>query len=58
MKYLLPHEEKANRKSPAPERSAKMFASHHGNPAEIELVATDPNDPEQGWHVKEFGAVS
>jgi hypothetical protein len=27
----------------------------HGNPAEIELVSTDPNDPEQAWHVSEFG---
>jgi hypothetical protein len=27
----------------------------HGNPAEIELVAFDPNDPEQAWHVREFG---
>ena len=27
----------------------------HGNPAEIELVSTDPNDPEQAWHVQEFG---
>jgi len=27
----------------------------HGNPAEIELVATDPNDSEQAWYVKEFG---
>jgi len=24
----------------------------HGNPAEIELVATDPSDPEPAWHVK------
>ena len=28
----------------------------HGNPAEIELVAFDPKDPRQAWHVKEFGA--
>src|SRR5215469_7171020 len=27
----------------------------HGNLAEIELVATDPSDSEQAWHVKEFG---
>ena len=27
----------------------------HGNPAEIELVAFDPNDPKQAWHLKEFG---
>jgi hypothetical protein len=27
----------------------------HGNPAEIELVAVDPNDPEHAWHVQEFG---
>jgi hypothetical protein len=27
----------------------------HGNPAEIELVSTDPGDPEQAWYVKEFG---
>jgi hypothetical protein len=27
----------------------------HGNPAEIEVVATDPSDPEQVWHIKEFG---
>lgn len=27
----------------------------HGNPAEIELVAVDPNDPEHVWHVREFG---
>jgi hypothetical protein len=27
----------------------------HGNPAEIELVAFDPNDPEHAWHVQEFG---
>jgi len=27
----------------------------HGNPAEIELVALDPNDPQQAWHVSEFG---
>jgi hypothetical protein len=26
-----------------------------GNPAEIELVAFDPNDPEYAWHVQEFG---
>jgi len=27
----------------------------HGNPAEIELVAVDPNNPEHVWHVREFG---
>jgi hypothetical protein len=27
----------------------------HGNPAEIELVALDPNHPQQSWHVSEFG---
>jgi hypothetical protein len=27
----------------------------HGNPAEIELVACDPNDPEAASHVQEFG---
>jgi hypothetical protein len=27
----------------------------HGNPAEIELVAVDSNDPEHAWHVREFG---
>jgi hypothetical protein len=29
----------------------------HGNAAEIELVACDPNDPdpEISWHIKEFG---
>lgn len=27
----------------------------HGNPAEIDLVACDPNDPEGAWHVREFG---
>jgi hypothetical protein len=27
----------------------------HGNPAEIELVAYDPNDPETAWHVSEYG---
>ncbi len=27
----------------------------HGNPAEVELVACDPNDPEAAWHVQEFG---
>lgn len=28
---------------------------HHHNPAEVELVATDPNDPEQAWYVQEHG---
>ena len=29
----------------------------HGNPAEVELVSFDPNDPdpEVAWHMKEFG---
>jgi len=27
----------------------------HGNPAEVELVATDPDDPGQAWYVKQFG---
>jgi len=27
----------------------------HGNPAEVELVAFDPNEPEHAWHVQEFG---
>lgn len=27
----------------------------HGNPAEVELVACDPDDPEHAWYVKEFG---
>jgi hypothetical protein len=27
----------------------------HGNPAEIELVASDPNDPDAGWLLQEFG---
>lgn len=27
----------------------------HGDPAEIELVAVDPNDPEHVWHVRDFG---
>jgi hypothetical protein len=27
----------------------------HGNPAEVELVACDPNDPEAAWYIKEFG---
>jgi hypothetical protein len=27
----------------------------HGNPAEIELVAYDPNDPETALHVSEYG---
>lgn len=26
-----------------------------GNPAEIELVACDPNDPEDAWYVSEYG---
>jgi hypothetical protein len=27
----------------------------HGNPAEIEFVASDPADPEQAWYVQEYG---
>lgn len=27
----------------------------HGEKAEIELVATNPQDAEQAWYVKEFG---
>jgi hypothetical protein len=27
----------------------------HGNPAEIELVAFDPANPEHSWHLREFG---
>jgi hypothetical protein len=27
----------------------------HGNSAEVEFVACDPNDPEAVWHMKEFG---
>jgi hypothetical protein len=27
----------------------------HGNPAEVELVAVDPNEPEHAWHVQERG---
>jgi hypothetical protein len=25
------------------------------NPAEVELVACDPNDSETAWHMKEYG---
>lgn len=28
---------------------------HHRNPAEVELVATDPTDPEQAWYIQEYG---
>jgi hypothetical protein len=28
----------------------------HGNPAEVELVAFDPNEPEHVWYVQEFGS--
>ena len=28
---------------------------YHGNPAEIELVATDPNDSEATWYIQKFG---
>ena len=27
----------------------------HRNPAEVELVACDPNDPEADWYMQEFG---
>jgi hypothetical protein len=27
----------------------------HGNPAEVELAACDPNEPEDEWYMKEFG---
>ncbi len=27
----------------------------HLGPAEIEFVATDPNDPELSWYVEEYG---
>jgi hypothetical protein len=27
----------------------------HGNPAEVEFVARDSNDPEAAWHMKEYG---
>ena len=29
----------------------------HGNPAQVELVSCDPNDPDPqvAWHVKELG---
>jgi hypothetical protein len=27
----------------------------HGNPAEVELVASDPNNPEEAWHMQKFG---
>ena len=27
----------------------------HGNPAQIEFVAIDPNDPELAWYVSEYG---
>jgi hypothetical protein len=27
----------------------------HRNPAEIELVASDPNDPEAAWYIEKFG---
>jgi hypothetical protein len=27
----------------------------HGNPAQVELVACDPNDSEAAWHMREFG---
>jgi hypothetical protein len=27
----------------------------HGNAAEVELVACNPNDPEAAWYVEEYG---
>ncbi|HET9407131.1 MAG TPA: hypothetical protein VFO39_07820 [Candidatus Sulfotelmatobacter sp.] len=27
----------------------------HGNPATIEFVATDPDDPSSAWYVREYG---
>jgi hypothetical protein len=27
----------------------------HGNPAEIEFVASDPADPHQAWYINEYG---
>lgn len=27
----------------------------HGNAAEVELVACDPNDPEAAWYIEEYG---
>ncbi len=27
----------------------------HGNAAEIEFVASDPEDPEVNWYIKEYG---
>jgi hypothetical protein len=43
-------------------RSGEEIRKHdhvlfHGNSAEIELVASDPNDPDPdvAWHMKEFG---
>jgi hypothetical protein len=27
----------------------------HRNPAEIELAASDPDDPEAAWYIQEFG---
>jgi hypothetical protein len=28
---------------------------YHRNPAEVEFVACDPDDPEVDWYVKQFG---
>jgi hypothetical protein len=27
----------------------------HGNAVEVELVASDPNDPEEAWRMQKFG---
>jgi hypothetical protein len=27
----------------------------HGNSAQVDLLASDPDDPEAAWHMKEFG---
>ena len=27
----------------------------HGQQGQVELVATNPDDPESSWHVKQFG---
>jgi hypothetical protein len=31
------------------------YVRFHRNAARIELVASDPNEPEQAWYVKKFG---
>jgi hypothetical protein len=28
---------------------------YHGNPAEIEFVASNPGDPQSAWYIQEFG---